>query len=81
MAVVISGSVVGDIIASKKIVLHKTARVQGDLQTPTIVVEEGAQFNGNLSMNSASPSATLSAPTGNLKAIKGGSENDSAQKI
>jgi len=81
MAVVISGSVVGDIIASKKIVLHKTARVQGDLQTPTIVVEEGAQFNGNLSMNSASPSATLSVPTGNLKAIKGGSENDSAQKI
>ena len=63
--VVISGSVVGNIEATKQIVLHKTARVEGDLQTPSIVMEEGAFFNGRLSMK-------MPGQSGGLKAIPGG---------
>jgi cytoskeletal protein CcmA (bactofilin family) len=66
--VVISGSVVGDIHAAKQIFLHKTARVQGDLETPSIVMEEGAIFNGRLSMNASGGSAS----SGPLKSVKGG---------
>ncbi|MBW2382034.1 MAG: polymer-forming cytoskeletal protein [Deltaproteobacteria bacterium] len=76
--VVISGSVVGNVIADKQIVLHKTARVKGDLQTPCVVVEEGAVFNGNLSMNASSQGTQL--PSGNLKAIQGGGEKDASSK-
>jgi cytoskeletal protein CcmA (bactofilin family) len=68
--VVVSGSVVGDIHAGKQIVLHKTARVQGDLNTPSIVMEEGSVFNGALSMNASSGGG--SASNGSLKSIKGG---------
>ena len=63
--VVISGSVIGNIEASKQIVLHKTARVQGDLTTPSIVMEEGAVFNGRLAMK-------LPGQPAGLKAIPGG---------
>jgi cytoskeletal protein CcmA (bactofilin family) len=73
--VVVSGSVVGDIQAGKQIVLHKTARVQGDLTTPCIVMEEGSIFNGALSMNASGGGA--SASTGSLKSIKGGSASAS----
>lgn len=52
--VVVSGSVVGDIEAGQQIVLHKTARVEGNLSTPSVVIEEGAVFNGHLTMKSAS---------------------------
>ncbi len=66
--VVVSGSVMGDITAGRQIVLHKSAVVQGSLQTPSFVVEEGAVFNGQLSMGGNGKSGA------SLKAVKGGSD-------
>ena len=68
--VVLSGSVEGDIVASEKVVLHKTARVTGNIDTQTLVMEEGAVINGNIKMDV--PGAP-SAAGGPLKAIPGGS--------
>jgi cytoskeletal protein CcmA (bactofilin family) len=48
--VAISGTVTGAVHAARKVVLHKTARVQGDIETPSIAIEEGAQLNGQLRM-------------------------------
>jgi len=42
----INGTVEGDILASKELVLGRTANVKGQVVAPTLVVEEGAQFNG-----------------------------------
>lgn len=67
-SVLVSGSVVGDITASQKIVLHKTARVQGNLSTPCLAVEDGAVFNGSVKMSR--PEAALREAT--LKSVDGG---------
>jgi cytoskeletal protein CcmA (bactofilin family) len=48
--VLASGTVVGDIVATQKVVLHKTARLQGNLETPCLVVEDGAVMNGQVKM-------------------------------
>lgn len=40
------GTIVGDIRVSRRTILHKTARVEGEIQTAGIVVEEGARFKG-----------------------------------
>jgi cytoskeletal protein CcmA (bactofilin family) len=48
--VIVSGSVVGDINAGRQITLHKTAKVKGNLQTASLIVEEGAVFNGQIAM-------------------------------
>lgn len=53
VCVVVSGLVDGDIQASSQIVLHKSAVVNGDLVAPNIVMEEGAQLNGNVRMGRA----------------------------
>lgn len=42
----IHGAVVGDVTATREIVLHATARVHGDLVAPSVVVERGAFFQG-----------------------------------
>lgn len=42
----INGTVEGDILASKQLILGRTANVRGQLAAPALVVEEGAQFNG-----------------------------------
>lgn len=59
----ISGTVTGNVIAEGKVVLHKTALVNGNIQTPSLVVEDGARVNGVISMSSSSnkPKADLSA--------------------
>ncbi|HEX6284978.1 MAG TPA: polymer-forming cytoskeletal protein [Pyrinomonadaceae bacterium] len=43
----INGTVEGDILASKQVVLGRTANVRGHLAAPALVVEEGAQLNGS----------------------------------
>ncbi len=69
--VAISGTVEGDIIATKRLVLHKTAQVIGDVETPCLVVEDGAVLNGQIKMASGKP--------GSLKAIEGGAEPSKAK--
>jgi cytoskeletal protein CcmA (bactofilin family) len=49
----ISGQYKGDIQATEKITIRKGAELNGDLSTKTIVIEEGAQFNGQLTMGEA----------------------------
>jgi len=48
--VVVSGVIVGDISAHKKIELTPYARVIGNLQAPQVVISEGAQFKGKVDM-------------------------------
>jgi cytoskeletal protein CcmA (bactofilin family) len=73
--VAISGLVDGDVHAARKVVLHKTARVNGNVTTPCLVVEEGAVVNGTFKM--ASPDK----PAGGLKAIEGGVKTEPPKAI
>ena len=47
----ISGEVEGDITATGRVELGRTARVTGNIQTPALVIEEGAIFDGNCLMS------------------------------
>ncbi len=49
-AAMINGAVNGDIIASEKLQLGRTARVMGNIQSPRLIVEEGAILEGSCSM-------------------------------
>ncbi len=49
-AAVINGTVNGDIIATEKLQLGRTARVVGNIQSPRLVLEDGAILEGNCSM-------------------------------
>lgn len=48
--VVIAGAVTGDVVASDRLVLQKTARVEGDVEAGSLQMEDGALLNGRLSM-------------------------------
>jgi cytoskeletal protein CcmA (bactofilin family) len=59
-SVEIRGAVVGDVTASREIVIHATGRLHGDVETPSLVVERGATFNGRSRMYR--PERNLQAP-------------------
>ena len=72
VCVVISGLVEGDIIASEQIFLHKSAVVNGDLESPIVIMEEGAQLNGCVKMGKAASGASKPAPAASNDGAKNG---------
>ena len=46
----INGTVNGDIIASGRLEFGRSARVRGNIQTPALIIEEGAIFEGSCRM-------------------------------
>ena len=61
----INGTVNGDIIASERIELGRTAQVNGNIHTPSLVIEHGAVFEGTCRMrqDKAAPERARDAET------------------
>ena len=57
----IRGAVVGDVVASREVVIHATGRLHGDVETPSLVVVRGATFNGRTRMYRPERSVQASA--------------------
>ena len=57
-AIVVSGHVTGDLVATQRIELRGAARVFGDIEAPVVVIEEGVLFEGRCQMTPRETSAT-----------------------
>lgn len=47
---VLGGVLTGDVSASQRVIMHKTARFTGTLRAPALSVEEGALLEGQVNM-------------------------------
>src|SRR5260370_7285816 len=63
-SVTVGGSLEGNIQASERTELRKTAVVNGDVQTRRIAIEEGAYFKGKLEILADSKSVAAGNPVG-----------------
>ncbi|HKG47939.1 MAG TPA: polymer-forming cytoskeletal protein [Pyrinomonadaceae bacterium] len=54
---VIHGTINGDIIASQRLELGRSAKVNGNIQTPSLIIEQGAVFEGSCKMLQMSQAA------------------------
>src|SRR4026208_1654168 len=48
--IAISGTVVGKIVADQRREVHRNGKVYSDIDTPALIIEEGAVFQGNCVM-------------------------------
>jgi cytoskeletal protein CcmA (bactofilin family) len=53
--VIIRGTIVGDIKATRLIEIQASGRVKGDLTTPTLQIDKGAIFDGRAIMETTAP--------------------------
>jgi len=53
----IHGIVNGDIIATDRIELGRAAKLNGNIQTPSLMIEQGAVFEGSCKMTQAKAAA------------------------
>ncbi len=49
-AAIVSGEVVGGLLATERVEMKKSARVFGDVEAPVVVIEEGVLFEGHCRM-------------------------------
>lgn len=54
----VNGTVKGDIIASERIELGRSAHVTGNIKTPSLIIEQGAVFEGSCRMVQAQQKAS-----------------------
>jgi cytoskeletal protein CcmA (bactofilin family) len=59
--VIIEGVVEGDVHADKSVSVKETARMSGNIASPSVTILQGANFNGNVDMG-GSKSAKGAAP-------------------
>ena len=62
---IIHGTINGDIIATQRLELGRAAKVNGNIQTPSLVIEQGAVFEGSckmLQMSAAKDKAARKLP-------------------
>ena len=59
---VVRGELVGDVRASGRVELKRTARVRGDIESPIIVMEEGATHAGACRMAKAAEAPEVNVP-------------------
>lgn len=63
---ILSGKFKGNIKASSRVELRSPAQVEGSIETPALVVEDGVLFNGTVSMKRENPPATEGEKKGTL---------------
>jgi cytoskeletal protein CcmA (bactofilin family) len=51
--IIISGEIRGNIVASDRIEIKSPGKVFGNIQAPTVIIEEGVIFEGNCRMQTA----------------------------
>jgi len=54
----ISGTVHGNITAERKVDIHSSGRLFGNISTPSLVIEEGVVFEGNCTMGRGADQST-----------------------
>jgi len=59
--VTVSGEVTGNLRATERIEVKRTARVYGDVEAPVVVVEEGVLFEGHCRMSRPDPVSEVAA--------------------
>lgn len=61
-ALVIGGTIHGNVTAEKKIELHSGARLHGNIRTPSLVIAEGVIFEGSCTMGKKPESPAITKP-------------------
>lgn len=60
--ITVNGEVQGDLSGIEKVVLTKTGRIQGNISSPRVILEDGAKFKGSIDMDPVEATKPVAAP-------------------
>jgi cytoskeletal protein CcmA (bactofilin family) len=66
--IIVHGEINGDVKAKSAVELHHPARMKGNIETPSLMIEKGVTFEGQCKMEPAD--RAKSGPIGPVAAVK-----------
>jgi len=79
-SIAVDGEIKGDLYATERVSVHVNARVQGNIISPRVSIEEGAHFKGSIEMDPAAVEKVLgkTAASGTDKPVTENKSGDAA---
>lgn len=68
--IIVSGEVRGNIVATERIEIHAPGKVFGNMQSPTVVIDEGVTFEGHCRMDQGAGSEGQKRPALSQNPVK-----------
>jgi cytoskeletal protein CcmA (bactofilin family) len=68
--VIVHGEINGNVKAKTAVELHHPARMKGNLETPSLMIEKGVVFEGQCKMDGTEKGARTSPPPAPIQAVK-----------
>jgi cytoskeletal protein CcmA (bactofilin family) len=78
---VVAGTIKGDLNASEKITLQSGSRLEGEMVTARLVIEEGVSFQGSCNTSATSPNTTRRTDTTRTTHEDARSVNEKIEKV
>ena len=78
--VTVDGDTKGEINGVEKVIISKTGRIQGNVSSPRVILENGAQFTGRIDMSLPEVEKVVTAPKLPVKAKSVEKPDDQAKK-
>lgn len=72
----IHGKVFGNIESKRRVEISPTGRVRGDVQTPVLIINPGAMFDGRTRMAGDKPDETILTPRSRDGSLREGSQKE-----
>jgi cytoskeletal protein CcmA (bactofilin family) len=77
-AIVIQGTVRGNITAKRSVEIHSPGKVKGNINTPSLFIEKGVFFDGHCQMDGGAGSSDAQPPTRHGSGKKSGGSSANA---
>lgn len=77
--VVIQGEVTGDVEGVEKVTIVRTGRMQGNIKSPRVILDDGALFKGNIDMDPPPAAAAKGVPARQQAADAGRAQGQPGQ--
>jgi cytoskeletal protein CcmA (bactofilin family) len=79
-SIAVDGETKGDLYATERVTVHVNARVQGNIVSPKVSIEEGAHFKGSIEMDPAAVEKVLGKTATENQPAKAASAKDVPKK-
>lgn len=77
--ITVEGHVEGDLTADEQIVLRDSARVEGDISAPRVVLEDGARFRGGVEMGESAERSRQERKSGKKRSGSSGGKGKGSE--
>lgn len=78
--VVVQGEATGDVVGGTKVVVVRTGRIRGNIKSPSVILDDGAMFNGSIDMDMPGAESAHGSVASSARSTAAGGRGDAGKE-